>query len=1458
MTALGAALVPLAMPDMTKPNSSSNPYLITSAAELALLSEYVSTGGDTAGLYFKQTAAISLAGLVHKPIGTTAAPFCGTYDGGGQSIINAVITGGDNVGIFGVVGNGAEIRNLKVSAAVNVQSLLGANVGGIVGSASGAVIDGCSFSGTINVTAAATACAGGIVGYADDTDISNSTNSAAISSSGGAILNASGGIVGRIKGGSLTTLTNTGAVTAADGTESSSAGIAGYTEGTPISGCTNSGTITVDTGTRIAESYNYAAGIAGVSRGSASEIRNSVNSGRITSLSSSKSSYQYAGGIAGSAESVSLKSCRNTGNVGANNGGVVSVGGIAGAASLEISSCTSGASELMISGGEYNASIGGIAGEALSKITNCTVTGGIRLTAVSTGYKSSVNPASIGGIVGTSSGQLIDGCSSSAQINGAGTGTAAAVYGGGIAGISSARVINCSVLGDIYLSGSSDIAGGFVGLMNYGSSLVNSRSNADVSGYYAGVLAGFCAGSISNCYSTGTAAAGIGGGIGTGAVGMRDFTSKMSNCYWYAKNPASPNAMAYDSLSNENCALFGEPSGLLYTLKGNSVSVGGTSASTLLEALNAWVAYDNNDREAQYWTASASENDGYPVFGDAPGYTVTVLSALGGTLSADKKNADPGEKVNIDTVAASGYKLESLSVDNTKVTVVDGVTRYQFTMPARNVTVAARFTKKAALAAGEYEINVSSTKGGTVSVSKTAAKEGDVITLSVKADSGYRLASNGLKYNGKEVRMSANGYSFVMPKENVTVTASFVIGGGYNIKVADNLENGTIIVDRTTAAAGETVTFNAVPDEGYTVRSVTVNGEELQRNDFGAYTFLMPSVNTTLRAFFIKDEDALYGITVGETENGTITADKTEAKAGETVTLTLIPSEGYRTVDGSVKFNDTAIQQTTGQYSFVMPEESVVLTARFEEYIKYTVTVSSSVKNGRLTLSRTEAAEGDTVTVAVNPVPGYRLASNSLKYNSIVMNGSGTSYKFTMPASNVTITAKFELIPSVVTTGKDDDEPKETTAASKFVISLGTIKNGTVLVDRTSAAAGTTVKVTPKPNSGYRLKAGTLKANNKAVSYTSNGYSFTMPSAEVKIAAEFEKISDVAKYTLKAKSGIKNGTLSFSESEAASGTTITITVKPDDGYSLVSGSLTVNGTPIIPSGGSYRFVMPAENVTADAKFEVRRSVMYGITVESSDGGTVVSDVTSANEGDRVTLTVKPDEGYTLDSLKYNDTEMISSGETCSFIMPSSDVTVSAVFRKAGINDPYVNGTDNIGAYNVSVVSHSGGRIVKIGSSEEGDISFSITPDDGYVVSDVIVDNVSVGAVNSYTFEKITGEHTIEAFFAAIEGEEDAIGKIKSMMITAGIAIVSSVVVITLVVVGITLIARSASNRGRKRQRYEQKQAAKQDSDENELIMPDVDDGLEDGPPFLEDDGETTMFDTAKDEGTPEGSAEGKK
>ena len=78
---------------------------------------------------------------------------------------------------------------------------------------------------------------------------------------------------------------------------------------------------------------------------------------------------------------------------------------------------------------------------------------------------------------------------------------------------------------------------------------------------------------------------------------------------------------------------------------------------------------------------------------------------------------------------------------------------------------------------------------------------------------------------------------------------------------------------------------------------------------------------------------------------------------------------------------------------------------------------------------------------------------------------------------------------------------------------------------------------------------------------------------------------------------------------------------------------------------------------------------------------------------------------------------------------------------------------NYSYYTIKATAGAGGSISPSGnvSVREGrDQTFTITPDQGYTVSDVKIDGESVGAVTSYSFENVRKAHTIAVSFATIK------------------------------------------------------------------------------------------------------------
>ena len=87
---------------------------------------------------------------------------------------------------------------------------------------------------------------------------------------------------------------------------------------------------------------------------------------------------------------------------------------------------------------------------------------------------------------------------------------------------------------------------------------------------------------------------------------------------------------------------------------------------------------------------------------------------------------------------------------------------------------------------------------------------------------------------------------------------------------------------------------------------------------------------------------------------------------------------------------------------------------------------------------------------------------------------------------------------------------------------------------------------------------------------------------------------------------------------------------------------------------------------------------FSITVESTKNGTVTPSVKSARKGATVTLTVKPDKGFELDTLRVYDKDgnkiKVTEGKTgkYTFTMPASKGTVEAAFAEIESAWPFVD------------------------------------------------------------------------------------------------------------------------------------------------------------------------------------------
>jgi murein DD-endopeptidase MepM/ murein hydrolase activator NlpD len=91
---------------------------------------------------------------------------------------------------------------------------------------------------------------------------------------------------------------------------------------------------------------------------------------------------------------------------------------------------------------------------------------------------------------------------------------------------------------------------------------------------------------------------------------------------------------------------------------------------------------------------------------------------------------------------------------------------------------------------------------------------------------------------------------------------------------------------------------------------------------------------------------------------------------------------------------------------------------------------------------------------------------------------------------------------------------------------------------------------------------------------------------------------------------------------------------------------------------------------------------------------------------------------------------------------------------AGLRHPsdFLGLTSPTNTYTITASAGSNGSISPSGDvavNEGSDKSFTIVPDTGYQIDDVLVDGSSIGAVSSHTFNNVTENHTISATFISV-------------------------------------------------------------------------------------------------------------
>ena len=579
-------------------------------------------------------------------------------------------------------------------------------------------------------------------------------------------------------------------------------------------------------------------------------------------------------------------------------------------------------------------------------------------------------------------------------------------------------------------------------------------------------------------------------------------------------------------------------------------------------------------------------------------------------------------------------------------------------------------------------------------------------------------------------------------------------------------EGGTITpAGQTLVKKGTSKTFDIAPAQGYEIVNVNVDGADL--GPISYYTFQRVGVDHTISATFQKaqqsgdvaifnndfnaDDFPGQGWTVQKT-NGTgkyynwYQGRNTNVSTGPEDKQAIVDGDNYDDTDVGDKQDELLISPVvdlTGKAATLSFNYGFVRTALYGG--KMTFTLEASTDGGKtwtaIWNAKDDVAQGSgyiQTGLAELAVPeAYQTSGVQLafRYYKTGYMGAGT-----VIVDNVKLTAP----------GGSSETVTLTTTANE---------GGTVApAGQTRYAPGASAEITFTPDPGYQLAS--VKVNGRTVDVTDGAYTLVMDQSYA-VSAAFEKIPDVPVVMFQ------------NDFEDVAGDSFPFhgwTVKVQDTSSTWK-QYTYYNWKNEGNDSKHAYI---SNDWKGAQDEYLISPV--VDLSGTRDGVLTFDFAYGEYGIKnktftATVEASTDGGKTWNAI-WNFQDSYTGQQASNYIISgSAEVPVPAEYNVDGVQFAfrYVHpnedttgqlAIDNVKLmavedgpvaqkYTITATAGEGGSITPAGAvsvKEGASQTFAIAAQEGYAIADVLVDGQSVGAVDSYTFENVTANHTIAALF----------------------------------------------------------------------------------------------------------------
>ncbi len=594
------------------------------------------------------------------------------------------------------------------------------------------------------------------------------------------------------------------------------------------------------------------------------------------------------------------------------------------------------------------------------------------------------------------------------------------------------------------------------------------------------------------------------------------------------------------------------------------------------------------------------------------------------------------------------------------------------------------------------------------------------------------VAVNGMDVTSDLVALGENQYQLTLTNiwedkdiQAVTVLDSAVIT--YTVLGGQGTINGTYVVDAATELpAIYTVTLPAyadllstiAPAPGFHVASIVIDGVE--HTNISAYSFERLLGNHTVEVMFARNN---YTITTVGYGNGTVSEGVAFLYNPDyTYTFEATPDAGYRI--GSITRNNVALTVDNPAVGYTETLTNIVDNYDYEVmFVQNTYAITATAgNNGTVSPAGTsyynyhQNADYDIVAAL-----GYYIAS-------VTVDGVTSSYTQTDNMTSTTYT--FNAVDA-------DHSISATFAPKAYTVTVDAGSHGTITPSTASYAFGSMPTFTIIPDAGYVIMDVMVDGVSLGSVAT---YTFPALTADHTIAATF----GASQYTITATAGNGGSITPDGVTSMAYNGTQAYTISANAGYHV--SNVFVDGASV-GAVTSYTFA----NVTADhtiyAAFEANE---YTVTVNQPANGTITPGTMAVQYGATPAFVITPDAGYNVTAITVNGSNVMSSATQENGIYTYTFPAINA--------NQTINATMTAKTYTINASAGANGSITPSGSTTVNFGAtqlYTIVPSAGYVVDNVTVDGIAMGALTSYVFTNVTASHTISATFKTAECEVPA-------------------------------------------------------------------------------------------------------